>query len=136
MCAQMQHAVCEDGTVRRDMDLIRDVLLSIEKDARMDGSQWLLFSPEEMEITGHSLQEIGYNLNLLIEADFVKGQGEVEMLPVVSRLTWKGHEFPDNIRDRGVWETVKAQTARFSSVGLGVVAAIAEAEIKKRLGLP
>jgi hypothetical protein len=56
-------------------------------------------------------------------------------MPAVSRLTWEGHEFLDNIKDVGVWEKTKERLQGIPGVALTVVAALAEAEIKKRLGL-
>jgi hypothetical protein len=73
----------------------------------------------------------------LIEAGFLKGKIEMGTpLHVISRLTWKGHEFLDDIRDSGIWEKTKKRLSGLPSVSLSIVAEIAKAEIKKHLGLP
>ena len=56
-------------------------------------------------------------------------------IPAISKLTWQGHEFLDNIKDPGIWGKTKKRVEGLPSVALKVVAAIAEAEVKKHLGL-
>ena len=121
--------------MERDMDLVREILLSIEKNPQMDGTREFFISrPEEMGITGCSLDELSYHLGLLIEAGFVDGATTI-VNPVVRKSTWKGHEFIANIENDDIWSKTKKRIAGLPSVGLSVVAAIAEAEIKKHLGL-
>lgn len=59
------------------------------------------------------------------------------MIPMVVRgLTWEGHEFVDNIRNKNIWESTKKRVSGLvGSLSLSVVAAVAEAEAKKLLGL-
>lgn len=122
--------------MKRDMDLIRDLLLHIESDPLFDGQHWVTpATPSDMGISGHSMEEIAYHLSLLIDAGYVKGQHAM-LIPTISQLTWDGHEFLDNVRDRDIWHKTKERIQGLSSVGLSVVAEIAKAEIKKRLGLP
>jgi hypothetical protein len=123
--------------VQRDMDLIRDLLLGIEADSRLDGTNWI--TPDEHEdtfgvIPAHSADEVAYHLVLLIEAGYVDGKTTMDM-PIISRLTWQGHEFLDNIRDKNIWHATKERVKGLPGVALKIVAAIAEAEVKKRLGL-
>jgi len=57
--------------MKRDMDLIRSLLIAIESDPRFDGS--VLIRPDEKDnlgivgVTDHSLEEIDYHLMMLIE---------------------------------------------------------------------
>jgi hypothetical protein len=124
--------------MQRDMDLVRDLLLRIDADNEMNGQREFMFeTPEELGFSGRSVEELAYHIELLIEAGFVKGQISLGMpLHVISKLTWNGHEFLDNIRDEGIWGKTKKRLSGLSSVGLSVVAEIAKAEIKKHLGLP
>jgi len=55
--------------------------------------------------------------------------------PAISRLTWEGHEFVDNIRDPGVWKNVKERIKGLPSVAVTIVAQLALAEMKKHLHL-
>jgi hypothetical protein len=121
--------------MERDMDLIRHLLLFVEKDSLFDGRA--MISPEIPSDFGadhYSLDQVAYHVGLLIEAGLLKGAvGPVA--PYVSRLTWQGHEFLDDIRDQAIWAKTKERIQGLSSVALSIVGEIAKAEIKKKLGL-
>lgn len=123
--------------MKRDMDLIRDLLLQIESNPEMDGTREFYFNtPEEMGISGHSIEEAAYNLGLLISAGFVDGAITIgNPMQVVRGLTWEGHEFLDNIKNDDIWGKTKKHFSDFSGVELRIVASFAEAELKKKLHL-
>jgi Hypothetical protein (DUF2513) len=121
--------------MQRDMDLTRHLLLQIESNASLDGTRWVHFEPSELGMADRTPEEIGYHLNLLIEEGYVKGQTGFETIPVISRLTWQGHELLDNIRDKGIWERAKGRLSGLPSISLKILADIATAEIKKHVGL-
>jgi hypothetical protein len=124
-------------TMQRDMDLTREILLNLAADDELDGMEGKQYgAPESMGISGHSAEEVGYHLRLLIQAGYLTEIGEIETMPVLYGLTWNGHEFLDNIRDETIWRRTKARLKGLPSAALAVVASIAEAEIKKHLGLP
>jgi len=132
----MQLRECKNIEMKRDMDLVRDLLLHVESDPLLDGTHWLhADTPSELGITGHSADEVGYHVNLLGEAGFLRIMG-METIPAISKLTWEGHEFLDNIRDQGIWSKTKERIKGLPSVAIAVVAEIAKAEIKAKLGLP
>ena len=120
------------------MDLIRDLLLGIEADSRFSGRNWI--SPDEKDnlgvlgVSDHSHEEVAYHLALLIEGQYLIGKTTMEM-PIISRLTWEGHEFLDNIRDPGIWGKTKERLKGLPNIALSVIAQIAQAEIKKHVGL-
>ena len=118
--------------VKRDMDFIRELLLQIEDDPRFDGTSWFTFTKTDDDT--HSAEEFGYHLTMLVEAGFLKGNIGFTT-PSISKLTWEGHEFLDNIRDTGIWSKTKERISGLASVSLSVVAEIAKAEMKKKLGL-
>ena len=125
-------------SMQRDLDLVKDILLVIEADPKYDGTHEFCYqTSEEFGIHEHSTEEVAYHLALLIEAGFVKGAVVPKFVPLhtIRALTWSGHEFLDNIRDRGIWEKTKERVKGLSSVGLNVIAALAEAEVKKHFGL-
>jgi hypothetical protein len=121
--------------MKRDMDYVRELLLLIEDDIQFDGTKWFTFTEPDELGSGHSIEELGYHLTLIVEAGFVKGQLGFGM-PSISSLTWSGHEFLDNIRDGGVWAKTKERLSGLTSVSLALVGEIAKAEIKRKLGLP
>lgn len=124
----------KDADVKRDMDLVREVLIEIETEHGLDGTQFARFV-----LANRDADEVGYTVGLLINAGFVTGgsgrrpHGEA---PLVSGLTWEGHELLDNIRDPSVWEKTKEKAKPLLSVSIAILADLAKAEIKRRLGLP
>lgn len=91
--------------MRRDMDLIRELLLAIE--ARPLGSS------EDIAVEGHDRETVAYHLALLQEAGLIDAlvdeiYGEAVPQVIVKRLTWDGHEFLDSARNQTVWARTKA----------------------------
>jgi hypothetical protein len=74
--------------MKRDMDLIRAILLEVKKSPSLDGCQ--------IEMPEYSREELYYNAQLAQEAGFI----DARFLPDtdvfhVRRLTYAGHEFLD-----------------------------------------
>jgi hypothetical protein len=122
--------------VKRDTDLLRTILLHIEDDPKMDGRRYFGFArPEDLDISGYSEDEFVYHMRLLISQGFLNGNGDTLPLSVAG-LTWEGHEFLDNIRNDSVWSSTKKRVGDLvGSVSISVIAAVAEAEMKKLIGL-
>jgi hypothetical protein len=93
--------------MKRDMDLIRALLLDVEGETPQDLSKW----SEETQV---------YHLALLIESNLVHGAASLDGKGVPTHahatyLSWEGHEFIDAARNEGVWN--QALTSIKSSVG-------------------
>ena len=96
--------------MKRDMDLVRNLLLGIEERDRGDGN-WTSFGdltlPEGTETPEPMVQE---HLRLLLEAGLIEAMvdntwSSRAVRPI--RLTWAGHDFLAAIRDEGVWSSTK-----------------------------
>jgi hypothetical protein len=124
--------------MKRDMDLIREILLAVSENPSCDGIRFNFFNTaEELGIHNYSTEEVAYHVSLLISAGYLDGKVmESFAVPCVKGLTWNGHEFIDNIKNQEIWERTKRRIASLSSVALSVVAQIAQSEIKLKLGLP
>ena len=133
----VSYAVEDTRYVQRNMDLIREVLLKIEENSEMDGTRsFMLEQPEQLGITGYPVEEVAYHVKLLIKEKLLDGDARGYSIGIVRSLTWDGHEFLDNIRDPGIWGNVKKRLDGLPSVAVSLMAQIATAEVKKRLGLP
>jgi uncharacterized protein DUF2513 len=93
--------------MKRDMDLIRSILLEIEK-IPFDGG-W-----HEVSVEGHSENDILYHVMLLQEAGMIvavnlSSHDGTSWLPI--RLTWEGHEFLDSARTETIWAKAKARVS-------------------------
>lgn len=115
------------------------MLLWIDREPRLDGSSGTFYVVEnsaEVGVPDRSLNGLYYHLRLLIEAGFIVGHVNPDTgIPAISRLSWNGHEFADNIRDSNIWGKTKERISRIAGVALGVVAEIAKEEVRKYLGL-
>jgi hypothetical protein len=118
--------------MQRDMDLVRDLLLEIDSDPKLDGLHWA--SAESLSIDGRSPEEISYHVTMLIEAGYITGNPAMDM-PLISKLTWQGHELLDDIRDPNIWTKTKERAKTVSGIGIALMWELAKAEIKKQLGL-
>jgi len=122
--------------MKRDMDLIRDILIRIEDDPQMDGTREFYFNnAADMGFPNCSDDDLAYNFSLLVDEGFIDG-GRTAFYPLIARrLTWNGHEFLDNIKNANIWAKTKERLKGLSSVALHIVASVAEDEVKKFLGL-
>ena len=104
--------------MKRDMDLIRAILLKVEESTSLGGCQIELpgYSEEEQYYNAKQAQDAG-----LIEARFAPGSTDFHVL----RLTYAGHEFLDAARNDTTWakakETVLKNTGSLTVEGLKIV---------------
>jgi Hypothetical protein (DUF2513) len=94
--------------MKRDLDLIRDILLDVEN--------WNIPQPltlGSLEYEGKTKQEIGYQLELLedagyIDARIIKGpEGITYDDAFIVRMTMAGHDYLDSVRSQEVWNKTK-----------------------------
>ena len=106
-----------ETTTRREMDLIRAILLEVEKSLSPNGSGIELpqRTREELHYNAHLAQEAG-----LIDARFLPNSTDFHVL----RLTYAGHEFLDAARNDTMWakakETVTKNTGTLTLEGLKI----------------
>lgn len=91
--------------MRRDLDLIRKIILAIE-----DQPEAALI--KQVEIDGYSAEQIGYHSYLIIESGLAKGEDITLMHGLspdwlISHLTSAGHDFADSARSENTWVKAK-----------------------------
>ncbi|MEO0519408.1 MAG: DUF2513 domain-containing protein [Cyanobacteria bacterium P01_A01_bin.116] len=90
--------------MKRDLDLVRDILIEIES--------WSAnIQLKGVEIKGYSHDDVTYNAMLLYDAGYIdavisKTMAGDSIYP--KSLTWKGCEFLDEARDKTVWKKAKS----------------------------
>jgi len=114
--------------MKRDMDLVRRILLAVE--AKQDGYLPL----EDLAVPGYSAEQIAYHTCLLQEAGLIEGTAcngpsGPEVIPV--KLTWAGHELLDLARERSIWQEAKK---RLSQAGVSASLVVLK-ELLTRLAL-
>ena len=91
--------------MKRDMELVRLILLKIEEEYRSTAIY-------DLKITGYDMETIAYHCKILKEAGLVSDYG-VQYADNslwsfgVGSLTWEGNDFLDKIRDNSQWKKVK-----------------------------
>jgi hypothetical protein len=113
--------------MKRDMDIIRDLLL------------WMEEQPEHMFLYGE-LPEFGPNYATIAHAQMLLSGGYLEQSQQQTlRISWEGHEFLEKVRDPEVWTKTKAGAAKVGSWSIKLLGDIATGYVRAKageLGLP
>jgi hypothetical protein len=132
-------------TMKRDMDLIRELMLKLEGlSVPLTGIKAIDGREPVVQVDGYTTEQIDYHLLLLEQAGFIHGGGlenfGMRFGPGIGfqSLTWAGHDFIDTMRSPDVWDRTRraASAAGGFTVDLLVSAAkgYLEARIKGLIG--
>jgi hypothetical protein len=83
--------------MRRDMDLIREILMATEAN-------------RDIDTNGFSAEEVWNHVRLLKQAGYIDALVAAHQPPYpfqIFALTWDGHEFLDAMRDDTLWKKAK-----------------------------
>lgn len=113
----------------RDLDLIRSLMLEIE-----DGDSHF---PALIEADGDEEMDQArrrdMHLQLIDEAGYVEFQQYVDGGWDVIRITGKGHDFLDSVRDPDVWARTKEGAFKAGGFTLDLIGALAKGFLKKQI---
>ncbi|MED1303684.1 hypothetical protein BK704_28820 [[Bacillus thuringiensis] serovar konkukian] len=118
-------------------DCVRDLLLTVEDtehgvslplDDLFQEERLRPYSNNDVVYTVQRLKEAGY-LNV-VDANTYDGYEAF-----INHITWNGHQFLDNIRDKTVWEKTKEKASIVGSVSLPILSELAKTYIADMLGL-
>ena len=116
--------------MKRDMDLVRLLLLAIEEVHDGTGQQVKIpsFDRPEAEVTEH--------LFLLLDAGFIDGvdtshMGGREL--IVRRMTFAGYDFLDSIRDEEIWKKTKVGAGAAGGFTVELLKDLAKGLIKQQI---
>lgn len=122
--------------MKLESDLVRAVLLAIEASDH-DPFEWI----GDLNIEGYTKKLVSYHVQLLDEAGFIEAVdlstiGEYYWAP--KRLTYRGHEFLNGIRDPKAWSFAKDVAKRAGTKTLeflfDAAKAYAKSEFKRITG--
>ena len=124
--------------MKRDMDLVRRILLAIEAEPADPDAE------SEDPATGIDADEfrVSEHVRLVIEAGLVEGHvlssiGGEAAPSHLQRLTWAGHDYLDAVRSDSVWRKVKESAAKHGlELTLDLAKALAIHYARDLLGLP
>ena len=120
--------------MKRDMDLVRKILLQTEEHEHG-------YAPQSLTIEDHSEDAVGFHIYLMGEAALLRvadvtsfGCKSPRAIPL--NITWAGYEFLDAAREPTVWEAAKKKvSSAVVSVGFEVMKLVLAAIAKEKLGL-
>jgi hypothetical protein len=119
--------------MKRDMDLIRKLMLRLEE---LDGTG---ISNSNL-LEGYGAEEVMYHNYLLANAGLAIGcdssSGD-SFLPqwYLNALTWDGHEFLDAARNETNWKKAKERFAGVGGFSLSILKDLLVALMKQQIGL-
>jgi len=124
--------------MKRDMDLVRYILMTVEK---ADGGVQI----DDLTVDGKwSLSMVAYHVELMKARGLVDAQvyhaGDTVVGGIVTALTWDGTDYLDAVRDDAVWKRTKDVVRKsVGSTTLDVIkqaaVMVATSAIKSSLGL-
>jgi hypothetical protein len=119
--------------MRRNMDLVRQLLLTVE--AQESGS-----ATTTLQIDGYSQEEVSYHAYLILQAGLASGtelttRGSSSPTARLRSLTWEGHEFLDAAREPGRWQQAKAVIEQVAAAPFDVWKAVLIDLVKQSSGL-
>lgn len=121
--------------MKRDLDLIREILLTIENDTSNRLSlHSFTYDPKQFPI-------ISFHLELLLDAGFIvatplKALGQRYTDFYIRRLTNSGCDYLDSVRDNNIWNKTKDKLLSVGgSATLDIVKTVAIGITKTALGI-
>lgn len=99
--------------MKRDMDLVRAILLAL---AESDEELW----STSLVSDKYSREIIGYHFLILNEAGLIVANVQAAdddpyYAAVALRLTWEGNDFLDTVRDETIWNKVRSTVGKITS---------------------
>lgn len=123
--------------MKRDLDLIRDILLHIEA-----------MPPEQTDLSSKQLKNLCANeatiashIKLLLDNKFIEvthcvPQNENKDIYFITRITMSGYDYLDTIRNPKIWEATKEKLKSIGgTVSLEVVKDVAISVVRSYLGV-
>lgn len=117
--------------MKRDMDLVRRLLLAIEEN---DSG----FAPRELKVEGYTEEQIGYHAHLMIQGGLVNGadvtvMGSTSPQAMVSSMTWA---VLDSARDEKRWSEARGLLDKIGGATFTVWTNVLSHLVLKNLGIP
>lgn len=121
--------------MKRDMDLIRDLVLKLEAlDLSAAATAFLDPWGPELLVDGFTPDQVFYHLRLLDNAGFIDHHSDHGIQHFAfSGLTWHGHDFADSVRDSAVWHATKEEAKKAGGFSVDLLVALAKGFLKKKI---
>ena len=119
--------------MKRDMDLVRKILLAIEESETG-------YAPRDLGIEGYTEEQTGYHIYIMKEGGLVNGieiecDDESGPTAVATSMTWAGQEFLDAARQSERWNEAKSLLDKVGGAALSVWQTVLTKLVLKNLGM-
>lgn len=121
--------------MKRDMDLIRALLLKLEA-LPMQPGDVVHITPDadEIAIPGYDAAQIEYHLSQILAEGYVDDGGVRPMVGIgFLSLTPDGHDFVDSVRDPAIWAKTKQGAIAAGGFTLDLLKDLAKGFVKKQI---
>lgn len=107
--------------MKLNQDCVRDLLLYLEENLTLNDH----LSVENISLKDYSSEELLYTADKLYEAGYIncsrKIYDNIDLVILVSSITYDGHQFLDNIRDEKVFAKTKSILSTLKSVSIEII---------------
>jgi hypothetical protein len=119
--------------MKRDMDLIRELLLKLEAlPLRRGESVHITPGWEGIAVPGYDIDQIDYHLTQ--EAGLIDEGGMRAAEGIGFRsLTWEGHDFLDSVRDPKIWAKTKSGALAAGGFTVDLLKDLAKGFVNKQI---
>jgi Hypothetical protein (DUF2513) len=126
--------------MKRDMDLIRELLLKLEA-LPIPSIGFRMIQPDEAEVQveGYTVEQIDYHLSLLEQANLISAGGldvlgmKIGPGTAFRSLSWAGHDFLDSVRSPDVWEKTRKVAAAAGGLTIDLLMATAKTYLEVKV---
>jgi hypothetical protein len=119
--------------MKRDMDLVRKILLVLEEHPHG-------FAPQHLAIEGFTEDQIGYHIYLMGQANLLTVSktttlADTSPQAIPLSITWQGHEFLANAKEEGRWLQAKSIVKAAGEGSFQVWQSVLTSLVTKSVGL-
>lgn len=120
--------------MKRDMDLLRLLLLRLETISENDGVDTWEYTKDDIGLESFEWDQVVYHYGLACEAGLVAsgGNGQIGRI-LVRRLTWAGHDFVDAVRDDEIWRRTRQSATAAGGFSVDLLKDLAKGFIRKKI---
>jgi len=112
-------------------DCVRDILLYLEN--TLDYDVFVDINDIQNNINKYNEKEVRYTMDKLIEVELIVGEYSDSEIEFIHEITFRGHQYLENIKDDKIWKLVKKETSNLKSVSITIMAEIAKNIILKQM---
>ena len=126
--------------MKRDLDLIREIMLVLEDKMEYDKNFQSAHLIEVIQDKTLSAEKLAYHVGLLVENDFIKAKeykyqsGEPTDY-LINTITSTGQDFIDTIRQDTTWNKIKEKAYEIGGYSLPLLADIGFGILKDKIGI-